>query len=491
MSAPRAANDFYFASALEWRAALRAREISASDLLEGIWSRILAFNPAINAVVAHDIEAARAAAKVSDARLANGQARPLEGLPITIKDSLETAGLATVCGAPALADYVPQEDAVAVSRLRAAGAVIVGKTNVPIFTGDFQSYNQVYGTTCNPWNLDLTPGGSSGGAAAAVASGLCAFELGSDVGGSIRWPAHACGVFGLRTSWALAPYYGHVPPLPTMRSKNPGELGVVGPLARSAGDLDLVLSVIAGPINAQGPAFLKPPRNKTPRELRVALWLDEPFAPVDEAVRRAVAAAAAALRAAGAQVDEKARPAFAFAEAFEIYAYLNFAMTAAGAPQKVRDRLAAEAAQFAEDDQSHRAIQARAAKLDASTMATLAARRAVVKAAFADFFTQYDAILCPPAPSPAFPHDHSRDFHARVIATSVGPLPYFDILKWASLAPVANLPAAVAPIGLSDEGLPCGVQIICAFEEDRSAVAIAAMFEDIFGGFRPPPRFAV
>ena len=157
---------------------------------------------------------------VSDARLLRGEARPLEGLPLTIKDSFATAGLTTSCGAAELIDHRPEDDAVAVARLRAAGAIILAKSNVPRLTGDFQTYSGLYGVTVHPWDDARSPGGSSGGAAAAVAAGFCAFDLASDQGGSIRWPAHACGLFGLKPSWGQIPLFGHIPPLPLMRLKN-------------------------------------------------------------------------------------------------------------------------------------------------------------------------------------------------------------------------------------------------------------------------------
>ena len=481
---------FFAASARDWRRGLDQRKYSARELLEAVWARILLRNPPVNALAAYDYEAALRAADAADIRLLRGEARALEGLPITIKDSFETVGLTTSCGAEELAEHLPAEDALAVARLRAAGAVILAKSNVPRLTGDFQTANALFGVTCNPYDLQRSPGGSSGGAAAAVASGFCAFELGSDLGGSIRWPAHACGVFGLKASWGQIPLFGHIPPLPAMRLKNPPELAVAGPLARSAGDLDLVLAATAGPINAQGPAFLRKPRKTGPEGLRLALWFDDDFAPVDEGVSAAVRLAAECLRNSGAEVIEEARPAFAFAEAFEIYTVLNFAMGLAGMERDLRDEIAARASSFDADDPSYRAMQARAARLDAATFGRMVERRSWIRQAFAAFFRDYDAILCPPAPCRAIPHDATPDFFARRIETSAGSLPYFDLLKWASLASLANLPAAVAPVSFDGGGLPGGVQIICAFDEDRSATAIAAMLEQRLAGFVAPQAFA-
>jgi amidase len=477
---------FFAAPAVSWRSGLEQRRFSARELLEAVWQRILLRNPAVNALAAYDYEAALQNAAEADMRFARGEARALEGLPITVKDTFETAGLTTSCGAEELADHIPKEDALAVARLRAAGAIILAKSNVPRLAGDFQTGNDLYGVTSNPWDLSRSPGGSSGGAAAAVAAGFSAFELGSDLGGSIRWPAHCCGLFGLKSSWGQIPLYGHIPPLPAMRLKNPPDLAAAGPLARSSADLDLVLSVTAGPFNAQGPAFLRKARKKRPEDLRLALWLDEDFAPVDEAVASAARLAAEVFRKAGAFVDETARPDFVFAEAFEIYAFLNFAIGFAGMSREARENIAARGKLFDPDDTSYPALQARAARLDAAIFGRLMERRTEIQRAFAAFFEDYDAILCPPASCVAIRHDLSPDFFARRLETSAGALPYHDLLKWASLASLARLPAAVAPVALTGLGLPCGVQIICAFDEDRSAIAIAAMLENLLGGFSPP-----
>ena len=250
-------------SASNLRAALHRREFSAQDLLGATLAAIDRHNPVLNAIVQMDAASAWRAAADSDARIRRGEARPLEGLPVTIKDCFEVAGLVTSVGAPALQNYVPKEDASAVARLRRAGAIVLGKTNVPLLTGDFQTYNNIYGTTKNPWNLQFSPGGSSGGAAAAIATGMSALEIGSDLAGSIRWPAHCCGVFGLKTTWNIIATYGHIPPMPDMRLERNPELLVAGPLARSAADLSLALDVLAGPRDPAMPSQILPPARKT------------------------------------------------------------------------------------------------------------------------------------------------------------------------------------------------------------------------------------
>lgn len=475
-------------SATALRAALLAHRFNATELLEATFARIDVLNPRLNAIVAQDRDAARAMAKASDERIANGTARPLEGLPITIKDAFDVAGLPSSGGLPAYRERVPVEDAAAVARLRAAGAVIFGKTNVPVFSGDFQSYNPAHGVTNNPWDETRSPGGSSGGAAVAVAAGMSAFELGSDLGSSIRWPAHACGVFGLKTSWGLVSTWGAIPPPPERRTARNVDLMVAGPITRTAEDLDLILPVLAGPRDTVRPAPTLPePRCRSAKGLRVALWADDPFAPVDREVADAVREAARRLAEAGAIVDETARPSVSFADAFEVYALLNHAVVAYGLPPKIRARIQAQASRFSPNDLSHQALQARGARMTPGFYHQLAQRRLAQKRQWARFFERYDVVLCPPAPVAAIPHDHAPDIHARRLIVNGEERPYLDFLLWAAPATGADLPALCAPVTQSRDGLPLGVQIIAPFGEDRTAIAVGAMLEEAGGRFIPPP----
>ena len=479
-------------SASKLRASLLKRDFSARDLLAATLAAIERLNPALNAVVQMDVAAAWRTAAESDARISRGEARPLEGLPVTIKDCFEAAGMATAVGAPALRDYVPKEDASVVARLRRAGAIVLGKTNVPLMTGDFQTTNTIYGTTNNPWNLDLSPGGSSGGAAAAVATGMSALEVGSDLAGSIRWPAHCCGIFGLKTTWNLVATYGHIPPLPEMRLERNPELLVAGPLARSARDLALALDVLAGPRDPSMPTRpLAPARETSPKGLRVALWLDEPFAPVDTTVAEAVRKAAIMLEKEGAIVEPAARPAFSFEEAWEVGAVLVHALIGVGLPEKIRERLAAKDHDFLTGDLSHRALQARGMRLSTPDFIDIQARRQRLQKEWARFFERFDVVLCPPSPTGAIKHDERPDPHARFIEVNGVQRPYFDLMLWACLATGAGLPAAVAPVMLGADGLPRGVQIIAASGADRMAIACAEMLEDLGGRFTAPPIAAL
>jgi len=475
-------------SASNLRAALHRREFSAQDLLGATLAAIDRLNPVLNAIVQTDAASAWHAAADSDARFRRGEARPLEGLPLTIKDCFEVAGLVTSVGAPALQNYVPKEDASVVARLRRAGAIVLGKTNVPLLTGDFQTYNNIYGTTKNPWNLEFSPGGSSGGAAAAIATGMSALEIGSDLAGSIRWPAHCCGVFGLKTTWNIIATYGHIPPMPDMRLERNPELLVAGPLARSAADLSLALDVLAGPRDPAMPAQILPPTRKTsPKGLRVALWLDEPFAPVDATVADAVRKAALMLEKAGAIVEPAARPAFSFEEAWEVCGVLVHALIGIGLPEIIRERLAAKDRDFLLGDLSHRALQARGMRLASLDFLDIQARRQHLHGAWARFFEDFDVVLCPPAPTGAIRHDQRPDPHARFLEVNGTQRPYFDLMLWACLATGAGLPAAVAPVMLGEDGLPRGVQIIAASLEDRTAITCTAMLEALGSGFKAPP----
>lgn len=474
-------------SASKLRAALLRREFSARELLAATLALIERLNPALNAVIYKNAAAASRAAAVADERIMQGKARPLEGLPITIKDCFEVAGMPACAGAPALKDYLPRQDAVAVAKLREAGAIIIGKTNVPILAGDFQTFNGLFGVTGNPWDKACSPGGSSGGAAVAVATGMSAFELGSDLAGSIRWPAHCCGIFGLKTTWNLISTYGHIPPVPQMRLERNPDLTVAGPLARSAADLGLVLDVLAGPsAAAQKTQMLIPARRISPKGLRVALWCDEPCAPVDATVAAAVLEAARMLEREGAIIDPSLRPSFSFAEAFEIFAVLAHALIGAGLPDKVRERLAGGRQDFLPGDLSHRALQARGMGLTGAELIALQARRQRIREAWARFFQSCDIVLCPPASTGAIPHDQRHDPHTRTIAVNGEARPYFDLMLWACLASCTGLPAAVAPVAIAPDGLPRGVQIIAAPFEDKTAIACAAMIEALGAGFRPP-----
>lgn len=481
---PRA---FPFGSAAAMAAALRSGRVGAVELLRAYLDRVDRFNPALNALVVDDRAAALKRARAADRARAKGELwGPLHGLPMTVKESFDLGGQPTTWGHPARKDHAAEQDALAVQRLKAAGAVVFGKTNVPLNLADFQSYNAVYGTSRNPWDLARAPGGSSGGSAAAVAAGLSALEFGSDIGGSIRNPAAYCGVYGHKPTWCIVPKRGHsLVPAPGAEM----DLSVVGPLARSAADLALALKVTAGPdaLNARGVVYALPPPPKSLKGLRVAVWLDEPIAPVDDTVKTRVEAAARALAKAGAKLDFRARPAFDPAQAHAVYGRLLQAVMAARRPDY--ERLAEERARLAADDDGPHAQMLRAATASFRDVFVAQQQREQLRWAWHDFFGRHDLLLMPITATPAFEHDHSEPMPARRLRVNGAELPYFDQLFWAGLATAAFLPATIAPGGLSPEGLPVGVQIVGPEMADRSTIWLAGELAGLIGGFQPPPGY--
>jgi len=480
--------ELHWQSATALAAAIRRKEVSSRELLDLHLARIDALNGKLHAVVTLDIEGARRGAEQMDAAMARGEFKgALHGVPITIKDSYQTAGLKTTCGAPAWRDHVPAINADAVQRLVDAGAVIVGKTNTPIFAGDVQTFNELFGTTNNPWDIRRTPGGSSGGAATAVAVGMTPLELGSDLGGSIRTPAHFCGIYGHKASYGLISLRGHVPGPPGTLAA--ADLSVAGPLTRSVDDLGLLLDILAGPDQQQRVAWrlqLPKSRHEKLQDFRVALWLGESECPIDASVGSALESAANALRRAGVQVDEKPTLPFKLADAYRTYLRLLWPLLFAGMPDDTFDQHAARATTFAAADQSLTASFHRQATARHRDWLRANEARARYRAAMAEFFKHYDVLLMPVTPTAAFPHDHSPNMLERVITVNGQPRPYFDNFFWISLATLCYLPATVTPIGQS-QSLPVGLQIVGPYLEDRTTIKFAALMEKIVGGFKAPP----
>lgn len=483
--------DIAFRSARQLAAAIRAKETSSRELLDHYLDRIQRLNPPINAVVTLDVERARRRADAADAALMRGESwGPLHGVPMTIKDAYETAGIRTTGGAEKFAEHVPGTDAIAVGRLIAAGAVVFGKTNLPVLSMDVQSYNPIFGTTNNPWDTARAPGGSSGGAAAALAAGLTALELGSDIAGSIRNPAHYCGVYGHKPTYGIVPVRGHIPGPPGTISD--ADIGVAGPLARSADDLSLALDILAGPDPERATAWqlvLPPPRRATVRDYRVAAWLDDPACPIDNDLLQRYHAVVEALRRAGVTVDETARPGFDFAEAFYRFLILLSGATSAGIPPDHFPSWVEMANGFAEDDRSQLAgflrgsIQRHREWLIANEM------RERMRVEWAKLFIDYDVLLCPITPTAAIPHDQNEPPTSRTISVNGTPRPYHDQLAWAGVVGMAYLPATVAPVGFTPAGLPVGIQIVGPYLEDRTPLAFARHLADVIGGFEPPPGY--
>lgn len=480
--------ELHFRSASDLGRMIRRGEISSAELTGHFIERIEKLDGKTNAVVARDFDRARALAKEADAAQARGASLgALHGLPFTIKDAYEVEGIVSTGGNPAWRTHVPASSATAIERLQRAGAIVMGKTNVPFLSGDLQTYNDVYGTTNNPWALDCGPGGSSGGSAASLAAGFAAGEFGSDIGGSIRTPAHLCGVFGHKTSFGIVPRRGHLPGPPGALSE--GDLSVCGPLARSAEDLRLLLSLTAGADwnNAAGWKLdLPPARARSPKELRAAVWIDDEFCDIDRESADLLRNAAKALQDAGANVDWNARPDFTLAEITECYLILLHSQIGAGMPQSIRDHWAEMRKGFAPDDKSHAALQAIGGTLSLAERAVWKEVQAQLRWKWHSFFKSYDVMLSPVLMRPAFEHNHQSNWHKRELEVNGVNRPYMDVLIWAGPAVVSYLPASVAPVGVTSEGKPVGIQIIGPHLEDYTTIEVAAMFEEILGGFKPP-----
>ncbi len=473
--------DLDTATATDALAALADGSLSSQELLEAHLARIERDNRAVNAVVALDVERAQARAEAADQARAAGQVwGPLHGLPLTIKDAFETEGLVTTSGAPELADHVPTTDADSVARLKAAGAIVFAKTNLPLYAGDMQTYNEVYGRTNNPWNLDRWSGGSSGGAAVALATGMTLLELGSDIGGSIRSPSHFCGVYGHKPTWGVVPQRGHIPPAPGMLT--PTDLNVVGPMGRSVADLELGLDVLA---EAELPAVR--PGLRTVADLRVGVWLEDEAVPLDRGVRDRLEATALALEAAGATLVDDARPALSLEEQHLVYLNLLAAAIAPSYPDDVLEFTRQLADALDPEDRGRPAAMLRGMSESHLAWQQVDEQRHRIGAQWATVFEQVDVMLTPVAPVAAQPHDTETTLDQRLIQINGQAHPYLTMLVWSGLATLPGLPVTAVPVGLTAEGLPVGVQLMGPRRGDRTTLAVGAWTEALMGGFQAPP----
>jgi amidase len=468
--------------------ALTNRQVSSRELVDAAIARIELLDPKINAVVVRDFERARASADAADAALAKGERQPLLGLPITVKESFNVAGLPTSVGEPKFKNRRPAADTLAVERLKAAGAIILGKTNLPLGARDWQSYNEVYGTTNNPWDLSRTPGGSSGGSAAALAAGYVSLELGTDIGGSLRCPAHFCGVFSHKTSLDLIPFRGGGPlPLPIPLR---GDLAVIGPMARSAADLALELSVLAGPDPlTEGVGYklaLPPPRHDRLAGFRALVLDKHPLCHTAPSVIGALNDLSEKLEKLGCRIRRDHPKLPDLAQTARTYRQLLAASYVVDLPGETIELANTRARALAPDDQTYAAAAVRGLTISHAEWIRQSRVRVGLRARWLDLFHDIDVVLCPPMPTIAFPHDHSPQ-PARKLDVDGAKIPYNDQTVWAGIATLNGLPATTMPVGKSPEGLPIGVQIIGSYLEDRTTIAFAELTEREFGGFTPPP----
>lgn len=481
-----------FASATSMTRALRAKAISARELLDVHLDRVAATNGSINAIVALDEEGARKSAFAADEALARDEmVGPLHGLPMTVKDVFPVVGMPVTGGMPHLAGYMPPVDADVVTSLRAAGAIIFGKTNVPEGAGDHQSYNPMHGVTVNPWDVTRSPGGSSGGSAAALAAGMTPLEIGSDVGGSIRCPAHFCGVYGHKSSMGLVPLLGHVPPKPgTLRAS---EMSVAGPMSRDPYDLELALDVVAGPQRTLrgGPHWAIPaPRHNRLKDFRVAVWLEAEGHLVDRGYLDAIEGLVSDLQHAGAKVQRSVRPAIDPAFSAETYFRMLFGEFCAAAPEDIYQRSLSADIQRGGDNGPFGRWIASATGQSLRDWLELIERRQHLRKEWATFFDDIDVLLCPVMSTVAFPHDHRGADHVaqlgRTVEISGRQEPYLENLRWPGLITVAHLPSTVIPTLRLVGGLPAGVQVVGGHLNDKTTIRFAQVVHDALGSYVMP-----
>ena len=478
-------SEIAYLGALEIAEQIRTKQISSREALDYFLARVEKLDKPINSVVTIDQKRARAEADAADDALARRDLRgPLHGVPMTVKDSFQTAGIRTTSGAPEFAEFVPSEDAWPVARLRDAGAVIFGKTNLPIFAGDLQSYNEVFGTTNNPHDLSRTPGGSSGGSAAALACGFTPLELGSDIGGSIRLPSHMSGVVGHKPSYGIVPAHGQIPGPPGTLTL--ADLAVAGPMARTVGDLKLGLDVLSGPNRWEHPAWrleLPAPRGKDLKDYRIGAWFDDPACRIEPEVRQLLENAANALAKGGARVDHAARPEFTLEKVAETFVALLQAALAGGTS---RDKIEQYAIAHGDDPASR---VKRLLAMRHRDWLGYNERRLQMRRRWEEFFKNWDAILLPVMPCGAIKHDHSEPLSSRVATVDGAQRPYWDLTTWMAPAGACYLPATVVPVGRLSNGLPIGVQIVGPYLEDRTTLDLGERLQNLVGGCPRPPGF--
>jgi amidase len=482
-----------FAPATDLLAALRAKRVSSKELTDLYIRRIERHDGRLNAVVVRDFERARRQAQSADEAAARGEQAPLPGLPITLKESINVEGLETTCGVPEWKGYVSPVDAPAAARLRAAGTVLLGKTNVPPALADWQSANPIYGRTANPWDTNRTPGGSSGGGAAALAAGLTALEVGSDIGGSIRVPAAFCGVYGHRPSETLLPKSGQfpMPPLPNAAVV----MGVQGPLGRSAGDLELALSVLAGPDVGEDIAWrveLPPVRRVRLAEFRVAVLPPIPWLAVDSQITGALDDLASRLVRLGCVVKQTQPEGLGdHREHHGLYRSLLSAVLSARVDEETRRR---RVAQYEKTDDEFSRAHLRGLTGRPGDYLVWNSRREQYRAAWRAFFRDWDVLLAPAMNVLPYPHiertwppgDSDLTLTFTVDGRSV---PYLHGFAYSAVSTVAGQPATAFPVGRSREGLPIGLQAIGPYLEDRTPIRFAALLAKEIGGFRKPPGY--
>ena len=473
-----------FGSALDAAEAIRKKQISSFELTQQIFARIDKFNPQLNAFVYQLREEALVRAKQADEAQAGGKSLGVfHGVPVHVKESYAVAGHPCTWGIPALKDSRAPTDSEVVARLRGAGAVLIGATNVPIGLADWQSYNQIYGTTNNPWDVKRTPGGSSGGSASALAAGLGYLSVGSDIGGSIRVPAHFCGLYGHKPTLDLVDMQGH---LPGGQRQSPGFstlLAVGGPLARNAEDLLAAMRVLGGPADYAAKAWrweLPAARHETLREFRVGYVVDDPYCPITPETNAVLEKTIERLEKAGVTLKQGWPAGVKLDELNRNYRYHLDAFTFSTEPPEQQETERKKAAAGGEST---------AGLASFADWQRQNFRRLGYRAQWQSYFDEVDVFLSPVAFTTAFAHDHSEPVDKRKIATGNGSRNYDDMLSWIAPATLTGCPATVAPVGRGEDGLPIGLQIMGPYWEDATPIVFAKLLVQVLGGFTAPPGY--
>jgi amidase len=474
-----------YSSATEMLAALRRSDVSSVELVEMHIARIESTDDELNAIPVRTPERALEAARRADEARAGGEEAALLGLPITLKESTQVAGLPQSAGMEPFRGYQPAGDGPPARRVFAAGACLLGKTNIPVALGDWQADSPIYGRTCNPWDRECTPGGSTGGGGAALAAGMTPLEVGSDIGGSIRVPAAYCGVYGHRPSETAIPRPGA---FPLADMPNPGVvMGVQGPLARSAVDLELLFDVLIGPVDGEDVAWrieLPAARGERLSDFRVAIMPPLSLVQPSSAMQAKVEELASFVSQAGAKVDE-AMPDVDHDAYYSDYLSVLMVITSLGRSSAERR---ARADEYEERGDMAFGAMARGLTLDAADYISMLGRRERARSAWRRFFADWDVLLCPTALDAPFQHQ-SGPMDDRVLPVDDRSVRYQLNIVYPMWAIFAGQPATAFPAGRNATGLPLGLQVIGPYLEDRTTLKFAQLLEREWQGFERPPGY--
>lgn len=489
--------EWHYQSARTIAAALTSGELASERLTQALLDQIKQHNSQLNAVIHLDAEQALEQAREADRERNEGQLRgPLHGFPMTIKDVWEVAGMPCTAGSSGLKQHIPKRHADVIQRLVDAGAIILGKTNVPLFASDTQTYNRLFGVTNNPYDTDRTPGGSSGGAAAAIAAGMTPLEVGSDVGGSIRTPAHFTGIFGHKPSRDIVSMRGHIPGPPGTLSQP--DLAEGGPMARCADDLDFLLDIIAAPRPHEGPQWrlsLPDPAFDALSDARVATWFHDPVTPVEEQLTSHYERLAEAVSDQGSLVFKAEHKLLDQHQLLPLYYNLLGSLLGTGFKPKQRRQMrwiALFTRWFGRWMKMAVGMEQYALGVNQSFLDYVHhhEQREKMRASIARLFREADVLLTPVSPTVAIPHDHSSPMFKRTITVNGQARPYTDQMNWIALATLLGLPATSVPVGRADNGMPFNIQIIGAPGQDRTTIRFAQLLEEAgLSGFKRPEGY--